>query len=137
MCFCSEPVQRKPQRGAAEGRPLFVGSFVLALNKSTCPSSQRSTCPAPQQGRCLGSQQSTCRLASQHSDMPSVQSQRKGGGLRPSPQREAAFGRPPLWFPLGWLCTLGNLIVETQDMCLVESQDICLVETQDMCCVES
>ena len=24
----------------------------------------------------------------------------KGGGLRPPPQRGAAFGRPPLWFPL-------------------------------------
>ncbi len=27
--------------------------------------------------------------------MPNVQSQHKGGGLRPPPQRGAAFGRPP------------------------------------------
>ena len=32
--LCSEPIQRKPQRGAAEGRPPFVDSFALALNKA-------------------------------------------------------------------------------------------------------
>ena len=39
MCFCSEPIQRNPQRGAAEGRPPLwrrpkAASFVLALNKA-------------------------------------------------------------------------------------------------------
>ena len=37
--LCSEPIQRKPQRGAAEGRPPLwrrpkAASFVLALNKA-------------------------------------------------------------------------------------------------------
>ena len=30
----------------------------------------------------------------------------KGGGLRPPPQRGAAFGRPPLWNPL-WMGLTG------------------------------
>ncbi len=39
MCLCSEPMQRKPQRGAAEGRPPLwrrpkPASVVLALNKA-------------------------------------------------------------------------------------------------------
>ena len=57
-----------------------------------------------------------------------VQSQCKGGGLRPPP------------FVVSFVLAVNTgacLSVETQDMCLVESQDICLVETQDMCCVES
>ena len=35
--LCSEPIQRKPQRGAAEGRPPFVevaAKIVLALSKA-------------------------------------------------------------------------------------------------------
>ena len=37
--LCSEPIQRKPQRGAAEGRPPLwrrpkAASFVLALSKA-------------------------------------------------------------------------------------------------------
>ena len=37
--LCSEPIQRNPQRGAAEGRPPLwrrpkAASFVLALNKA-------------------------------------------------------------------------------------------------------
>ena len=71
-CACSEPIQRKLQRGgraaegrlpsvvAAEGRHLCIGS-----EQSTCPSSQHSTCLASPQGRCLGSLQGT-RLMSQH-----------------------------------------------------------------------
>ena len=69
--LCSEPIQRKPQRGggrpkaaaptpfveAAEGCLLCIGS-----EQSTCPSSQHSTCLASQQGRCLGSQQGAISL---------------------------------------------------------------------------
>ena len=46
--LCSEPIQRKLQRGAAEGRPPSVVAaegrhLRIGSEQSTCPSSQHST----------------------------------------------------------------------------------------------
>ena len=137
--LCSEPIQRKPQRGAVEGRPPSVvvpkaAAFVLALNKAHVLALNTRTLLASQQGRCLGSQQGTC-LNTQICPVFTANQRKpqRGGGRRPPPFVDAAECRLPSAGHEHW----AYLSVETQGMCLVESEDICHVEVQDMCCLES
>ena len=113
--LCSKPIQRKPQRGAAEGRPPLwrrpkAASFVLALSKAH-----------------------VLALNTAH-----VLRLNKADVLALNKAHVLRLNKASLF---GQVVFLGKikacLSVEMQDMCLVERQDICLVETQAMCCVES
>ena len=49
--------------------------------------------------------------------MPSVHSQHKGGGLRPPPQRRAAFGRPPFVVSLVLAVNTRHILVLRRTTC--------------------
>ena len=131
--LCSEPIQRIPQRGAAEGRPPLwwrpkAATFVLALNKAHVLALNTAHVLRLNKADVLRLNNKICPVF-----RANTKETTKGGGRRPPPFVEAAEGRLLCVGCEHW----AYLSVETQDMCLVESQDICLVETQDMCCVES
>ena len=70
--------------------PLFVGHSGKARSLLW----QDQMCVVARQDLCCGKTRSLLWL-----DKTSVVARHKGGGLRPPPQRGAAFGRPPLWIP--------------------------------------
>ena len=67
---------------------VAVASLIPPLS---CPDQM---CVVARQDLCCGKTRSLLWL-----DKTSVVARHKGGGLRPPPQRGAAFGRPPLWIP--------------------------------------
>ncbi len=101
---CSKPTKRKPQRGAAEGRPLLwrwpkAASFVLALNIGHNILLLRcKTCLVESQDICPFETQEMCLVESQDIRLVEMQD----------------------------MCR-----VESQDVCLVETQDMCCVESYD------
>ena len=98
---CSEPTQRKPQRGAAEGRPPLwrrpkAASFVLALNighilvlrRKTCELLRAKTSALLRRKTCAALRARICAWF-----RANTKETTKGGGLRPPPFVEAAEGR--------------------------------------------
>ena len=93
--LCSEPMQRIPQRGAAEGRPPLwwrpkAATFVLALNKAHVL--------ALNTAHVLRSTRQMSWLSARH--MSCVSTLRYAQCSQPAqrrPQRGAAEGCPPLW----------------------------------------